>query len=59
MKILESIICDGINMRCAICGEDLTGKVRIQNDKQGYTKCLKHGLGVSYAAETVGKGGKP
>ena len=32
---------------CAECGKDLLGKVRIQNDRLGYVKCLGHGLGVT------------
>jgi hypothetical protein len=36
-----------LDYRCVICGKDLIGRVRIQNDVQNYCKCLEHGLGVT------------
>lgn len=47
IKPFREKVLDGINVICSECGADLTGKVRIQNDKQGYVKCLEHGLGVT------------
>jgi DNA-directed RNA polymerase subunit RPC12/RpoP len=35
-----------INYHCAECGKNMEGCVRIQNDRLGYVKCLRCGLGV-------------
>lgn len=35
-----------IDYHCKDCGKNMKGKVRIQNDKLGYVKCLKCGLGI-------------
>jgi DNA-directed RNA polymerase subunit RPC12/RpoP len=36
--------------KCTVCGKDLYGKVRIQNDVKKYVKCLEHGLGIAKQA---------
>lgn len=32
---------------CCVCGKDVRGLVRVENEKAGYSRCLKCGLGVS------------
>jgi hypothetical protein len=32
---------------CCVCGKDIRGLVRVENEKAGYSRCLKCGLGVS------------
>lgn len=47
MKPKLQIVEEQKKYRCVVCNKNLVGKVRIQNDKQGYCKCLEHGLGVT------------
>jgi len=35
-----------IDYHCITCGRDVDGCIRVQNDVQGYVKCLKCGLGI-------------
>jgi hypothetical protein len=35
-----------IDYRCIVCGKNMEGKVRVQNDVLKYVKCLTHGLGI-------------
>ena len=35
-----------IDYHCKDCGKNIKDCMRIQNDKLGYVKCLKCGLGV-------------
>jgi len=37
----EPIICDGVNLRCKVCGESLVGKVRYSDGRESW--CICHG----------------
>ncbi len=47
MNAKDQVVEEQKKYLCIVCGKNLCGKVRIQNDKQGYCKCLEHGLGVT------------